>query len=374
MAKAITADELKRRMDSEQGVVILDVRPTDAYQEWRIQGNKVQSLNIQNSKLKEFGVDSFSEIPKQEEVVAVCAHGISAQEATALLEEKGYQVSYLQGGMGAWSEFYEPVTVTKNEQYAIYQLMRLAKGCLSYVITSGKQAIVVDAGRNVDRYANFAKELGVTITNVIDSHLHADHISGGNELAKQIGAKYWISPEETEGTTFDFHPLTEGQSFSLGQTDVKVVGLHTPGHTIGSMSLLVDDKYLLSGDTLFISGLGRSDLKGRVQEMAQKMFETVTTKIVKIADDVTVLPGHYSDFQEINASGYVGETMAVVRKNNPMLHMTDKAEFVKIAVGNVGVTPPNHETIIAINRGQLHPTVVEQAELEIGPNRCAVKH
>lgn len=374
MAKAITADELKRRMDSKQGVVILDVRPTDAYQEWRIQGDKVRSLNIQNSKLKEFGVESFSDIPKQQEVVAVCARGISAQEAAAMLEEKGYQAAYLQGGMGAWSEFYEPVAVTKNEQYAIYQLMRLAKGCLSYVITSGQQAMVVDAGRNVERYEDFAKQLGVEMTDVIDTHLHADHISGGNELAQRTGAKYWISPEETEAATFDFVPLKEGQSFELGAANVKVIGLHTPGHTIGSMSLLVDDKYLLSGDTLFISGLGRSDLKGRVQEMAHKMFETVTTKISEIADDVIVLPGHYSDFQEINAAGYVGETMAVVRKNNPMLHMTDEAEFVKIAVGNVGVTPPNHETIIAINRGQLHPSETEQAELEVGPNRCAVKH
>lgn len=374
MAKGITADELKTRMDSEQGVVILDVRPSDAYQEWRIQGDKVQSLNIQNSKLKEFGVESFSDIPKQQEVVAVCARGISAQEAAVLLEEKGYQAAYLEGGMGAWSEFYEPVAVVQNERYAIYQLMRLAKGCLSYVITSGKQAMVVDAGRNVERYEDFAKQLGVEITDVLDTHLHADHISGGNELAKKTGSKYWISPEETEGATFNFEPLNEGHSFVLGETDVTVVGLHTPGHTIGSMSLLVDNKYLLSGDTLFISGLGRSDLKGRVQEMARKMFETVTTKIANIADDVIVLPGHYSDFKEINASGYVGEAMDVVRKNNPMLHMTDESEFVKIAVGNVGVTPPNHETIIAINRGQLHPSEVEQAELEIGPNRCAVKH
>lgn len=374
MVKGITADELKKRMDSEQGVVILDVRPSNAYQEWRIQGDKVQSLNIQNSKLKELGVESFSDIPKQQEVVAICARGISAQEAAALLEGKGYQATYLEGGMGAWSEFYEPVSVVKNERYAIYQLMRLAKGCLSYVITSGKQAMVVDAGRNVERYEGFAKQLGVEITDVIDTHLHADHISGGNELAKKAGSKYWISPEETEDATFNFEPLNEGHSFVLGETDVTVVGMHTPGHTIGSMSLLVDNKYLLSGDTLFISGLGRSDLKGRVQEMARKMFETVTTKIVNIADDVIVLPGHYSDFKEINAAGYVGEVMDVVRKNNPMLHMTDEEEFVQIAVGNVGVTPPNHETIIAINRGQLHPSEAEQAELEVGPNRCAVKH
>lgn len=374
MPKSITAEELKQRMDSDNGAVILDVRATTAYADWRIQGNHAQSVNVQNSKLKEFGVEAFSEIPKDKEVVTVCAKGISAQEAASMLEEQGYKAVYLEGGMGAWSEFYEPVQVVSNQHMAIYQVIRLAKGCLSYVITSGNEAIVIDAGRHVERYLEFTKKLDVRIRHVFDTHLHADHISGGVELARQAGATYWIAPEETEGATFAYKALENAASIDFGNTQVAIISVRTPGHTIGSTSFLVDGQILLSGDTLFVSGLGRSDLKGRAREMAGMMFETVRTTLADFTDDILVLPGHYSDFQEINPSGFVGETMGHIRAQNPMLHMTDGDAFVNLAVGNVGVTPPNHETIIAINRGQQDPSTEEKTELEIGPNRCAVKH
>jgi len=373
MQKSIAPHELKQRMDSQMGAVILDVRPTSAFTEWRIQGDRVQSINIQNSKLEEFGVESFTEIPKDREVVTLCAKGISAQEAAKMLEDNGYQAVYLEGGMAAWSEFYETTTVVKNDDVAIYQLMRLAKGCLSYFIVSGDEAIVVDAGRHIDRYIDFANQMGVSIREVFDTHLHADHISGGLELARATAANYWIAPEETEGVTFEYVPLTPGQSFDFGKTHVQVIALRTPGHTLGSTSFLIDDKYLLSGDTLFVSGLGRSDLKGRTAEMAQMMFHTVRTTISELSDDLLVLPGHYSDFHEINAAGFVGEPLRQIRANNPMLHMMDEEAFVRIAVGNTGVTPPNHETIIAMNRGQTEASSEQKMELEIGPNRCAVK-
>lgn len=374
MPRSITAEELKRRMDSEQGAIVLDVRAANAYEDWRIQGDRLKSVNIQNSKLKEFGVASFSEIPKDREVVTVCAKGVAAQEAADMLEEQGYHAVYLEGGMGAWSEFYEPVKAVETEAVTIYQMMRLAKGCLSYVIVSGDEAIVVDAGRHIDRYIEFAKQIGVNIREVFDTHLHADHISGGVDLARAADANYWIAPEETEGATFHYNALTSGQKFVLGDTHVEVVGLRTPGHTVGSTSFLVDDKFLLSGDTLFVSGLGRSDLKGRAKEMAQMMFHTVRTTIAELPDELLVLPGHYSDFREINSVGYVGEPLSTIRANNDMLHMQDEDEFVRIAVGNVGVTPPNHETVIAINRGQIEASSEQKSELEVGPNRCAVKH
>lgn len=374
MANPISPAELKKRMDSDEGAVILDVRPANAYGEWRIQGNKAQSMNIQNSKLKEFGVESFAEIPKDQEIVTVCAKGISAQEAAKMLEEKGYRAAFLEGGMRAWSEFYEPVTVVKNNGLAIYQIMRLAKGCLSYVIASEKEAIVVDAGRHIDRYIEFARRIRVTVKHVLDTHLHADHISGGRELARALSADYWIAPVEAESVSFDYKPLTGGQSFFLGKSTVRIVSLHTPGHTRASMSFLVNEKFLLSGDTLFVSGLGRSDLKGHAKEMAQMMFQTVRTTIAELPTALMVLPGHYSDFREINESGFVGETLAEIRAANPMLEMMDEAKFVEIAVRNAGVTPPNYETIIAINRGQQDATIEQKTELEIGPNRCAVKH
>ncbi len=372
MTRSITAQELKKRADSE-GAVILDVRAVDAYSDWRIQDDGVTSFNIQNSKLKERGVASFAELPKDKEIITVCAKGVAAQETAQMLEAAGYHAVFLEGGMAAWSEFYNPVTVVRDEAISIYQMIRPAKGCLSYILTSGSDAIVVDPGRHIDNYVDFAKQQGVTIRHVFDTHLHADHISGGWTLAKATDAQYWIAPEEAEGATFEYHALEDGMTLPFGTTDVKVISRRTPGHTIASTSFLVGDKYVLSGDTLFVSGLGRSDLKGHAREMAEMMFHTVRTTLASFPDELTVLPAHFSDYTEKNASGYVGETMGKIRENNRMLHITDKDQFVELSVKNSGVTPPNPETIIAINRGQISPSKEQQTELETGPNRCAVK-
>jgi glyoxylase-like metal-dependent hydrolase (beta-lactamase superfamily II)/rhodanese-related sulfurtransferase len=371
--KFITAKELKRRMDSPEGVVILDVRASSAYQEWRIEGRNVHSLNIQNSKLKEFGVQSFSEIPKDKEIVTVCAKGISARETARMLEESGYQAVCLEGGMSAWSEFYESVTVVDTERLGIVQIIRLAKGCLSYMVTSKGEAAVVDAGRHIDRYIDLAKEQGVVIRHVLDTHLHADHISGGRALAEATGATYWIAEEEMADAFGWFEPLKDGTVIPLGDTSLRMVALKTPGHTVASTSFLVDGKYLLAGDTIFVSGLGRPDLKGRAREMANLLFDTVTGPIARLPGDLLVLPGHYSNFREINDDGFVGASLEEIRRNNPLLYATDREAFVETVVGNTGATPPNYDTVIRINRGVFNVSEDEKTELEIGPNRCAVK-
>ncbi|QQE80270.1 MBL fold metallo-hydrolase [Alicyclobacillus sp. SO9] len=374
MPKSITPEQLKERMDSEEGAVVLDVRAADAYADWKIEGEKVQSINIQNSKLRHYGVEAFSAIPKDREVVTVCAKGISAQEAAELLENKGYKAVFLSGGMTAWSEFYELLPVVTSSSFAIYQVMRLAKGCLSYIVTDGKDAAVFDAGRHTDKYLDFARQLNLHIKSVFDTHLHADHISGGPRLAQQAGANYFIAAEEAKDANFSFNPVPNDKTFSLGQDNVRIKSIRTPGHTAASTCFLINEKYILSGDTLFVSGLGRSDLKGRAREMAEEMFATLRRTIANWSDQLMILPGHYSDFREINSSGYVGEPLSEIRSKNPMLHLTDKDVFVQIAVGNTGVTPPNHETIISINRDHKQVSADEESELEIGPNRCAVKH
>jgi glyoxylase-like metal-dependent hydrolase (beta-lactamase superfamily II)/rhodanese-related sulfurtransferase len=373
MPKFITAEELKRRMDLPEGVVILDVRASSAYQDWRIEGRNVYSVNIQNSKLREYGVSSFAEIPKDKEIVAVCAKGISAQDTVKMLEDSGYQAVCLKGGMSAWSEFYEPVSVVQTERLHVTQFIRLAKGCLSYMVTSKGEAAVVDAGRHIDRYIEFAKQHGVKIQHVLDTHLHADHISGGRALAEATGAKYWIAEEEMVDATGSFEPLADGTKISLGDTSLTIMALKTPGHTVASTSFLVDNKYLVAGDTIFLSGLGRPDLKGRVREMANLLFDTVTGTIANLPGDILVLPGHFSNFWEINRDGYVGALLEEIRSKNPLLHTTEREAFVEKVVGNTGATPPNYETIIGINRGLLHASDAEKTELEIGPNRCAVK-
>lgn len=370
--QTITVDELHRKMDCGERVFILDVRNPEDFEEWKIEGNHVESLNIPYFDFLDEDEAVYESLPKDAEVVVVCAKGGSSLMVAEQLDARGYHVSSLADGMLAWSQFYAPTTVVDESALKLIQLNRLAKGCLSYMIISAGEAVVVDANRHVDEYIRIAQQERARIVHVLDTHLHADHISGGIELAREADAKYWIAPEETEGAKFNYEPLQEGQLVLFGKSKLAIVGIRTPGHTLGSTSFLIDDKYLLTGDTLFVSGLGRSDLKGHAREMAEMMFDTVIRTIAKLPDDLVILPGHYGDVQEMNKAGYVGAKMAEIRKNNSILHVKDKQTFVDIAVANVGMTPPNHDKIIAVNRRQIEVTSQVQTEMEVGPNRCAV--
>lgn len=376
MPNSISVKELHQRMSSPEGAFVLDVRASGAYQEWRIQDKGVVSVNIQNSKLKEHGPAAYPEIPKDKEIVSVCAKGVAAQETADMLTEAGYKISYLDGGMQSWSEFYYPVQVSISDDLELLQVLRPAKGCLSYFLASKGEGIVVDASRHVDEYVKLAKANGVQIRHVLDTHLHADHISGGEALAAATGAKYWIGESEMQGSDRPFHALKDGLKLEFGSSTLEVLAIPTPGHTPGSTSFLVNNQFLVSGDTVFVNGLGRPDLGGKAREWAKMLYNTVVTKLNKLSDDMIVLPAHYSDFHEITDAGYVGAVLGELRQSNQLLQGGDEDVFTESVAGGAGATatPPNYETIVNINRGLVQISAQEASDLEVGPNRCAVKH
>jgi glyoxylase-like metal-dependent hydrolase (beta-lactamase superfamily II) len=209
----------------------------------------------------------------------------------------------------------------------------------------------------------------------MDTHCHADHISGAPELAVKTGAAYYIASGEMQDSEIPYEPLEKHEHVEVGSVDVKILAMPTPGHTPGSTSFLVNDKYLLSGDTIFVGGLGRPDLGGKAKEWAQSLYETVMTKISDLPDDILVLPSHFADVQEINANGFVGAMMGEIRSNNDIMRTEDREEFTeRVVSGSEYATPPNYEEIIGINRGVVAVSTEEATELEIGPNRCAVHH
>lgn len=374
MISTVTPKELLDRMNRDE-VWILDVRAETAYRDWHIDHANAKTLNIQTSKLKENGPQAYPEIPQNTEIVTVCAKGVASQEAAELLRDAGYQAVSLDRGMDAWSELYHPVTVTKSDELELIQVIRPGKGCLSYVLVSGDEAIAVDVGRHIHEYLDLAKEKGVTLRHVLDTHCHADHVSGGPTLAKAAGAKYWISAGEMQGhQAILFSPLTDGLKFQFGTSTLEVVAIPTPGHTPGSTSFLVNDKYLLSGDTVFVSGLGRPDLGGKAEAWGKLLYETVSNKLSALPADVVVLPAHFSSAAEVNENGYVGATLASIRQNNPLLQGVTEETFTDAITAQASATPPNYETIVQINLGLARKGVAEVQELEVGPNRCAAKH
>lgn len=371
----ITAEELHRKMNSGEDVVILDVRNETDYNDWKIEGKKVRSVNIPYFNFLEEDEQVHAGLPKDTEMIVVCAKGGSSDFVAEMLMEKGYKTYSLKGGMLAWSQFYYPTTVYMDEKLKLIQINRLAKGCLSYAVISEGKGMIIDPNKEIDVYIELAQKHQFKIEHVVDSHLHADHITGGPRLAEQAGATYYISSEEAKGTNLKFEPLDRYDRIKVGDVHVEVLSISTPGHTPGSTSFLIDNRFLMSGDTIFVGGLGRPDLGGKAKEWAEDLYHTVFYKLKDLPDDCLVLPAHYSDIQEINEHGVVGEVLGKIRANNEIMRNADKESFTEQVAGAVSMEkPPNFEEIVAINRGELQVDAEKAIELEIGPNRCAVHH
>jgi len=294
------------------------------------------------------------------------------------LEEAGRTVSYLSGGMKAWSEHLEPISLgslneTGADQGEVVQFVRIGKGCLSYMIISEGKAVLVDAARMTDVYLDYANERQLTITHVFDTHLHADHISGGREIAEKTGATYWLPPKDATDVTFDYAALEDGSRVQVGDTKIDVRALYSPGHTIGSTSFIVDERYLLTGDILFIDSIGRPDLAGLAEDWVGDLRESLYKTYRDLATDLVVLPAHFMLIEELNEDGSVAEKLDILLANNHGLNIEDEETFRKMVTENLPPQPNAYQEIRETNMGKQTPDLEAQREMEVGPNRCAVR-
>ncbi|RYG73493.1 MBL fold metallo-hydrolase [Lentibacillus lipolyticus] len=374
MSQSITTKELARRVVNREDTWILDVRNTDEFDDWKIEGDSVHVINEPYFNLLD-GVETLTEkISKDQEIIVVCAKGGSSQMVAELMEEAGFTNVYdLEGGMKAWSEHLEPVKIADlNGGGSLYQFARLGKGCLSYMAISENEATVIDANRMTDVYERFAEEKGVTIKHTIDTHLHADHISGGRQLAEHTGGTYHLPPKDAGDVTFDYKPLDEGNDITVGNTTIKVQPLYSPGHTIGSTSLIIDDQYLLTGDILFVKSIGRPDLAGKADDWVGDLRETLYSRYKALSDDLVVLPAHYSFVEELGEDGSVKARLGDLYQRNEGLQVDDEQAFRTMVTENLPPQPNEYENIRQTNMGKMNPEDEKQREMEIGPNRCAV--
>jgi hydroxyacylglutathione hydrolase len=229
-------------------------------------------------------------------------------------------------------------------------------GCAAYLLGCGglgKCAVVDAHEEDVDEYAAFAAAKGMRITHVIDTHVHADHRSGGPALARKVGAAYCL--HESADVAVPFEPLHDGQEIELGNTRVKV--LHTPGHTPESICLVVSDLrrgpepwFVLTGDTLFVGAVGRPDLPGHASENAAQIYESIRAKLLTLPDGLEVFPAHFAGSAcGAGLSGKPSSTIGFEKLWNPMLKRS-KDEFVAELV-NVPPQPAGMERILRANRG-----------------------
>ncbi|OGU19970.1 MAG: MBL fold metallo-hydrolase [Hydrogenophilales bacterium RIFOXYD1_FULL_62_11] len=201
-----------------------------------------------------------------------------------------------------------------------------------------------------------AAKQDVNITHVIDTHVHADHFSGGRKLAELTGAKYCLHESNRSRVNYPFEPLKDGQRIEVGNVWVDV--LHTPGHTPDSICLLVTDKrrtetpwFVLTGDTLFVGSAGRPDLAGKETEMAGQIYDSVHQKLLSLPAEVELYPGHTSGSAcGAGMSGKPTSTIGYEKRWNPMLSM-DRTGFVAALTETIPPRPAEMDRMVQANLG-----------------------
>ncbi|WP_277674083.1 MBL fold metallo-hydrolase [Piscibacillus halophilus] len=373
--KTMNVQEIAKRVVNKEDLFVLDVRNEDAFEDWKMEGDNFEYLNVPYFDLIE-GIEPIQDkVPTDRDVAVVCAKGGSSEFVAEQLVEAGFDNVYsVEGGMKAWSEHLEPIKIADlKEGGELYQFVRLGKGCLSYMVISDGEAATIDAVRMADVFINFAEEKDAKITHAFDTHLHADHISGGREIAEKTGATYWLPPKDATEVQFDYKPLEDGEDVQIGSSKISVQALYSPGHTIGSTSFIVDDQYLMSGDILFVDSIGRPDLAGLAEDWVGDLRETLYKRYKDLSDELVVLPAHYMTNDEINEDGSVGKKLGELYQENHGLNVEDEQEFRRMVTENLPPQPNAYQEIRETNMGKISPETEKKREMEIGPNRCAVK-
>jgi glyoxylase-like metal-dependent hydrolase (beta-lactamase superfamily II)/rhodanese-related sulfurtransferase len=358
--RQISAHDVAALLGTDHEPFLLDVRESSEVAEWSIPG----AVNIPLGELS----DRAAEIPRDEEVVVVCGAGGRSSQATEALDRGGWDVRNLTGGMASWGLVYDSAELQAGPA-TVVQVRRRGKGCLSYVIGSGDEAFVVDPSLDLAHYLDIAAAKGWRISRVFDTHLHADHLSGARDLAAAAGASLHLNPADT--FSFDYSPLADGDRFELpGGVEMSVAAMHTPGHTLGSTIYVIGDQAVLTGDTLFVEGVGRPDLADRAEEFAHNLYRSLQERVLTLPDEAFVLPGHYGEGVPVHPDQPVGALLGVLRRTLEPLRLGE-ADFVAWATERATPRPPNYVEIIKANMGRPEAPIGLLQQLELGPNRCS---
>jgi glyoxylase-like metal-dependent hydrolase (beta-lactamase superfamily II) len=300
-------------------------------------------------------------------VVTVCNRGHSSSVAAEQLRRKGYEAFTLDGGMEAWSLAWNTAEVPlPGARTEVVQMRRTGKGWLSYVVGSDGEAIVVDASLDPEVYLWLAEGRGRRITHVLDTHVHADHLSRSKRLAELVGAT--LHMPEGASVSYPFAALGDGDALEIGSATLEAV--RTPGHTPESTSYLLDERALFTGDTLFLSAVGRPDLDATPEgsrERARELYRSLR-RLFALGPETLVLPGHTSEPVAFDGEP-ICAPLSEVRESVRGLRESEDT-FVEEIAGHVSPTPSNFVRIVELNRAGVSPEG-DPTELEAGANRCA---
>ena len=359
MYRDLDAAELAARLGAADEPYLLDVRDPEEFRAWSIAG----AVNVPLAELAR----RIDELPSDRELVSICASGNRSATAAELLSRAGFSVANLSGGMAAWAMVYDAVTLDVGGVHVV-QVRRRGKGCLSYLAGTGDEAVALDPSLDTAVYLRLAAGHGWRITRVFETHLHADHLSGARALSRVTGATLHLNPADPFERAFV--PLAHGDRFELPGGPV-IQALHTPGHTRSSTVYVVDDRAVLSGDTIFVDGVGRPDLADRATEFAHDLYRSLHDELAGLSDETLVLPGHYGESVAVSPGRAVAVTFGQLRQSLDVLAY-DEDRFVAWATSRCSSRPPHYAEIVAANMGRTRLALDLLRRLELGPNRCAV--
>lgn len=367
MSKTIDADTLRRWLDEGRPVTVLDIRTDEDRAQWAIPGsvhvNAYEALGAgQPGPLAE------ATFPSGRPVVTVCNMGRVSQTAAELLVSRGIDARSLAGGMKAWSVAWNTAEVSVGDvDSRVIQVRRTGKGCLSYIIGSDGDAIVIDASLPADIYADLAAQHGWRIRYVLESHIHADHVSRARQVVERTGATLLVPIQDR--AKFPFTPIRDGDQILWGRATLRA--LHTPGHTAESTSYVLNGQAVFTGDTLFVNGVGRPDLHADAEGARQRamlLFHSLK-RLGTLGSQVVVLPAHASE-----PVAFDGQPVCA-RLDNAATWLQEwlmsESAFVDRVVARLPPTPPNFARIVELNEAGRFPDG-DATDLEAGANRCAV--
>ncbi len=240
------------------------------------------------------------------------------------------------------------------------QIVQEDLSCASYLIgdPGSGVGVVVDPQWDIDPYLRLSRLHGVHIEHVLETHNHADHVSGHGRLARATGATIHI--HELAAAEYPHESFTDGWALELGE--VRIEALHTPGHRPEHTSFLVvardrggEPWAVLTGDSLFVGDVARPDLAVDAEEGARGLFHSLQERLLPLADSVEVWPGHLGG-SACGSAGMDNKTSSTIgfeRRTNPALRIAGEAEFVSAVTESLGAPPPNVERVVALNRGPL---------------------
>lgn len=371
----LAPEDLARRLDRGEPVQVLDVRAPERLMAGRVTlGERLAFKNLKGSTLYAMPTLDGLGLDPGAPIAVICGHGNSSQRATQFLRERGVTAFSVTGGMAAWEQVMVPRTLAPTAGLSHFvQVDRVGKGALSYVLGSDGEAVVIDAARHLAPYETLFKELKLTPRAVIDTHAHADYVSGASAASRRWGVPYFLHAKDTV-SPFDGTPgrlsvraLNDGDTIAFGKSSLVVE--HTPGHTLGSMTLKAPEHLTFTGDFIFVKSLGRPDLGGHAAEWGRTLWQTLE-RSRGWGGDRLIFPGHYSAESERAATRAVWGKLDEIRHGNPALAIREEQEFLDWT----SRTPPPPETYRTIKLANLGLVELSEADIEVleaGASQCA---